>query len=368
MKRFSDMDHRKGFTLVELLVVIAIIGILIALLLPAVQMVRAAARRTQCSNRMRQLGIAVHSYHDVAKRFPVNQVGPGPMVDGVCQTGYYSWLVPIMPYMELNNLYSQIHLDINNADKCGRADGTMSDTHPNAPVASAVIDDFLCPSDQPEFNSEVVLGSAKFAPDNYAGNAGWPTRSTGINGERTAPAPFNGVIANIDPSSDQPYRGNKRVKFEVVRDGLSHTALIAERLIQNGTSVQGIRQYDERLNSYHLTNRPRTQAGLQARMNPESSHSDVYESAFIGRAWMSGFALTGPTYMHVNVPNTNCAHFTDSKFTGDFVVSPSSRHPSGINTVRCDASVHFVGNSIDPTVWWALGSRNGSEFELSEEF
>ena len=109
---FSKNRIRAGFTLVELLVVIAIIGILIGMLLPAVQQVREAARRVSCANKMRQLSLAVHNYESAHRTFPVSQVGPGKSDgSGGYQSGYYSWLVPLLPFVEQNNLYNQFDLN-----------------------------------------------------------------------------------------------------------------------------------------------------------------------------------------------------------------------------------------------------------------
>ena len=145
---------KSGFTLVELLVVIAIIGILIGMLLPAVQTVRAAARRISCANKMRQIGLALHNYESALNELPVNQIGAG-ISDGAgsFQTGHYSWLVPLLPFLEQENLYSSFNLRVNNGDGSGFM---MSDTHPNAAAAATSVELFLCPSDTPAEDNTVM--------------------------------------------------------------------------------------------------------------------------------------------------------------------------------------------------------------------
>ena len=341
-------DQRRAFTLVELLVVIAIIGILIGMLLPAVQSVREAARRTACSNNMRQIGLAVLNYESV-------QVGPGtPDGNGGYTTGYYSWLVPILPYVEQNNVYDAIDLDIN----CGTGFGFMIDSsHPNAVAANTVIDIFLCPSDFALLQTELATGTANPAPDNYMGNAGWPSYATGFDGERNTPGRFNGVIPLVHPSENIGWHDDKVTLAEIF-DGTSNTAMISERLVQNGNSPQEIRDYDSRLESFHITEVNRTLAGISEEISPFQTHSHVYESGHIGRAWISGFALTAPTYLHVNTPNTLIGHYNTSQTEGDFVMTPSSRHPGGVNMVLVDGSIRFVNDSINQETWWKMGARD----------
>ena len=354
MSRNSSKVPR-GFTLVELLVVIAIIGILIGLLLPAVQSVREAARRTSCANNMRQLALAVLNRESAMSDFPVNQVGPGrPDGSGGYESGYYSWLVPTLPFMELNNVYDLIDHDINNGDGF---EYMISIDHPNATAANTLIDILLCPSDFAQHSTQLAMGSANAAPDNYAGNAGWPSYATGFAGERETPGKFNGIIALVHPSDDIAWHDDK-VTISDILDGTSNTAMISERLVQNGNSPDEIRNYDPRLESFHITEAPRTLAEMAAEIDPEQTHSHVFESGHIGRAWISGFALTAPTYMHVKTPNTLTGHFNTSQTEGDFVIAPSSRHTEGVNMVMADGSTRFVGNSIDRSVWWSQGARN----------
>ena len=345
--------HRRGFTLVELLVVIAIIGILIGMLLPAVQSVREAARRTSCSNNMRQLGLAVLNYESSIEQFPVNQVGPGGDSDGN-ENGYYSWLVPLLPYIERNNIFDSIQHDVNNGEPFGYF---INSNHPNALAASTKIESYLCPSDFPTHENAIAMGTANPASDNYAGNAGWPSYATGFAGERKFPGRFNGIIPLVNPSVTVSWHKNN-VSTRDVHDGTSNTSMVSERLVQNGNSPNEIRNFDPRLESFHITSVARPLAEIREEISPFQTHSDVFESGHIGRAWISGYAPTAPTYLHVNTPNTLTGHYSSTRTEGDFVIAPSSRHPSGVNSVNVDGSVRFVQDSIDQQVWWTLGARD----------
>lgn len=355
----TNVCRREGFTLVELLVVIAIIGILVGMLLPAVQMVRESARRTTCANNMRQLALAVHNFESSNMIFPVNQVGPGPSIgSGLYGPGYYSWLVPLLPFIEQDNVADGFDKSINNGDGHGYR---MSDTHPNAASANTLIDTFLCGSDTPNTNNTRFMGSANPAPSNYSGNAGWPSYSTGFTGERSTPGRFNGVIALINPASKVAWHGNSKSDFRSIRDGSSNTAMIAERIIQQANSTREIRFGDPRTSSLHIIERFETQGNIFHQMS--TSHAHVFESANIGRSWSSGWPLAGPTYMHVQTPNTTVGHYGTSADEGDFVVTASSQHPGGVNIVLADASVHFVNDAVSKEVWWATGSRDDGRSE-----
>ena len=263
---------RRAFTLVELLVVIAIIGILIGMLLPAVQSVREAARRTSCSNNLRQLGLAVLNYETSTGEFPVNQVGPGRTNgNGGYESGFYSWLVPLLPYFEQNNLFEQISLNINNGDDFGYMIGS---DHPNAIAANTKIDMLLCPSDIPTHENVLAMGAANPASDNYAGNAGWPSYSTGFSGERNVRGRFNGIISFVNPSEDVNWH-QPATEISDVLDGTSNTFMISERLIQNGNSPDEIRNFDRRLESFHITESPRTLSEMREAISPFQTHSDL---------------------------------------------------------------------------------------------
>ncbi len=350
--------HPQGFTLVELLVVIAIIGVLVGMLLPAVQSVRAAARRTTCANNMRQIALAVHSYESAHQRFPVNQIGPGAASgSGGYASGFYSWLVPVLPQLEQGNLYNGFDLRRSNGDADGHR---MSDTHPNASAASTLVDVFLCPSDQPNRNNATILGSANPAPGSYAGNAGWPSYATGISGERAAPGAHNGAIPLVHPSQNVSWHVSK-IGLNQFSDGTSNTALLSERLIQSGNSAAEIREADDRLRSLHILERRETLAEIVDQMS--SSHAHIFESAHIGRSWSSGSPLVAPTYMHVQPPNSPIGHYNTSMDEGDFVISASSRHPGGVNVALVDGSIQFVSDSVSKEVWWAVGSRDDGRVE-----
>ena len=344
---------RRGFTLVELLVVIAIIGILIGMLLPAVQAVRSTARRMSCGNKIRQISLAVHSYESAHKTFPVSQVGPGESDgQGGFEAGYYSWLVPLLPFFEQENLYNQFDLNVNNGDG---SDFKIGISHPNAMAASAEVAALLCPSDEAS-EDNTFMGDCNPGSSNYAGNIGWPSLASGFNGERSEKR-YSGVIPLDNPATPIDWH-QSTIGFNDIKDGTANTSLVSERLIQTALSIRDIRDSEPRLGSRHIVPSGKESLARLANRIEVSTDQHIIESAFTGRSWSSGYPLTAPTFVHILGPNTILGHFSSSVTEGDFLMSPSSQHAGGVNLGRVDGSVSFINDDIDQEVWWALGARD----------
>ncbi len=361
------MSNNRAFTLVELLVVIAIIGILIGLLLPAVQAARASARRLQCMNNLKQIGLALHSHHDARRQFPVNLTGPGvPRSGGSCGTGFYSWISRLLPYMEQQPLYDQIDFSINMADTCAAAVSsppTISASHPNAMAAATVLSGLLCPSD-PLAVARDTMGTAEPAPSSYAGNVGWPPYCTGIDGNRSTPAQHNGFIGVNNPSDPASWQVSQ-VRAKDFTDGLAHTVAVAERLCSDIPADLSGWGSDER-NLWYCAGAVGSKRQLSKywQVCGNAKGADLAYSPYSGNAWISGWTLGGNIFMPVLPINTRHCHLIGGEYEGAALITPGSHHPGGANVLMGDGSVTFVAEDIADEVWWAAGSRNGGESEI----
>ncbi len=233
---------KRGFTLVELLVVIAIIGILVGLLLPAVQAAREAARRMQCSNNLKQIGLSLHMHHDTFKKFP-------PMSASGCCWG--TWLVPTLQFIEQGNMYN-LYQNYGGSDTVSTnfpaptPTGTTPPRYGAAPnttnVTTKRIPTFTCPSDQP--NAPL----SNITSHNYAGVAGNGTSYASVAaGPAPVPAGYVArpgifdptIFEHVTPVANPPVKQTRRVNMGSVTDGLSNTLMVAEVLQGRGSDLRG---------------------------------------------------------------------------------------------------------------------------------
>ena len=319
---------RRGFTLIELLVVMAIISILIGLLLPAVQKVREAANRLKCKNNLKQIGLALHNYHTNNGYFPpgyVSTVGPnGPADD---RGPGWGWAAFILPYVEQTNLYSQIHFDLDITDPA------------NTAVRMQSLKIFLCPSDngQPVFTVDQLNDPMP----NYS------TPLTDVNGNpvQVAHANYIGIFGNPEitvdpgfllpnPERDPTHRGmfyrNVKVRIEDATDGTSYTLFVGER-------------------SSNLAYVTWTGAVTGGQVPPKIPDPLGFgpEGAPVLVLGHTGDASDVPPH----TPNSPVNHVDDFW----------SYHVMGVNFLFCDGSVQSITNTINPAIWWALGTRAGND-------
>lgn len=336
--------HRNGFTLVELLVVIAIIGILIALLLPAVQAARESARRGQCVNNLKQIGIAFNNYHDVHKRLPF---GKGPSYPGGAPV-YARWSqhAMLLPMVEQQALYDI--LDFRWPPATPGMAGAINFMPPysnpsgqNNVACTVRVPGFLCPSDgtPPDPNWQ--------GQNNYAANQGsWLCDRLG----------WSDPNAIVSPSELQTgvFYYLSQVSFANVLDGTTNTAFFSEKL-------RGMGVPNPRTDLFVMP----AQTSLLATWQTCTSISPLATplTSKWGYSWCMGENCC-TQYNHVAAPNQpSCGGtgFPGTMSNMAMQVSPTSNHPAGVNLCMGDGSVRFINETIDLLTWRALGTVQGAE-------
>jgi prepilin-type N-terminal cleavage/methylation domain-containing protein/prepilin-type processing-associated H-X9-DG protein len=364
-------SHRRGFTLIELLVVIAIIGVLIALLLPAVQSAREAARRAQCTNNLKQMGLALHNYISVNGAFPLGDFYPAGTNEKAASSGIqgnggdrysYGWTIALLPHLEQQPLYNAYNV------VCGFRDPGGGGPTINTTVMFNQLTLFLCPSENASGRPQPPFGAL-----NYVGNEGGPGAIRTFSG--TIVSPFWG---NTSQAS-----GAGVVGLQAVTDGTSNTAVFSERLM--GASGNPVVTVGERNNAKRAIFESGTAGTINGGDNngamkvlnacknlPATTKSlSSYRS---GQIWTIGhpWAPIWNRYFHFGPPNMHSCDTTPSTFSGlgggQGVIPPTSNHPGGVNVCFSDGSVRFVKDSVTLQTWWALGTRDGGEVVSSDSF
>lgn len=338
-----------GFTLVELLVVIAIIGVLVSLLLPAVQQARETARRTQCTSHLRQLGLAAHNFHDVRNGFPSNLVPRGrPGANGYI--GYFqgNWgvMAYLTPFLEQTAVYDMMNLDSPTYANVGGA--WIVPDPSNRLAAATLVPLYLCPSDISRKVSTNWGITEGIGPTNYCGNMGTGLDRSG--GEQNG-SPYD---------ADGVFFADSKIRFADLLDGSSHTAAMSESLLgEGGTTMSAIPPNSAKKVYKNLPfGQNITEANCAAAVTWNQSDPRQF-------SWYSG-EIRCASYNHFFPPNT---HFFDCVANGPesegYIASgwkaARSNHPGGVNLLLCDGAVRFVSDTIAMEVWRALATRAGGE-------
>jgi prepilin-type N-terminal cleavage/methylation domain-containing protein len=299
----------RGFTLVELLVVIAIIGVLIAMLLPAVQQVREAARRVQCANNMRQLGLSLHNYESAKMHLPYGWDNDG-----------FTWGIELLSFIEQQNLRSKIV----------RGASWTTDGSANEIAAGTVVPIARCPSSPlgDHYDHNAVQGRV---PSEYRASIG-----SLVRGDDSGPN-LPGSISACSTNPDGVFWGNSRTRFSQVTDGLSNTVFLAESRTdplfnKNGNSTD-----------HWFIGSPDIRANDCDPANGGTGGGDYSE-------------VVGSALVRMN------ARITDPTLHGALMeISFGSYHPQGMNVQIGDGATRFISSDINIDVYQAIFSRNGGE-------
>ena len=312
-------SRAKGFTLVELLVVIAIIGILVALLLPAIQAARESARRSQCLNNLKQLGIGAHNYHDTYKH----------LMTGTYSCCWGTWQLEILPFLEetqLHDIYNTENRFIDGSE----SSYTIGD---NLRVSQSRIATLTCPSDQAQTSN---LYDLSITYHNYVANYG-NTNHLGLTIPGLAgakPIEFQGAPfpATEWKGLNQPPEKIKVTKFAQITDGLSNTLMFSETMQGRDNDLRGFTWWG-------------WGAGFESSLTPNSNSPDRLQ----------------------NIAYCVVAHPENPPCIGHSIpfnvmrAAARSRHPGGVNVLWCDGGGRFVTDDVNEIAWLAAGSSQGGE-------
>jgi prepilin-type N-terminal cleavage/methylation domain-containing protein/prepilin-type processing-associated H-X9-DG protein len=320
--RAGSRRRLAGFTLVELLVVIAIVGVLVALLLPAVQAAREASRRSSCVNNLKQLGVALQGFHSAQRHFPPGRGGPAPLV--------FSAQAYLLPYVEEGSLQGQI--DFMSAPTDLVIAGKSYSGNANKNAASQVVRVLMCPSD----DAEGRVSGSTFGGTNYVANAGSGTLN---NGSLT--------------KADGVFYIASKVDFRMITDGSTHTAAFSERQLGNGLPQIAATRDRNQLAIWEVNN--------AVSFGPAPCEASVSGSWYSqrGAKWILG-NYGNTVYNHYYVHNSeqwDCMNLPQQMA----LMTARSNHVGGVNVSFCDGSVRFVDDDVRLEVWRAVATRAGSE-------
>ncbi|WP_430453925.1 DUF1559 domain-containing protein [Rhodopirellula europaea] len=343
--RLRKRPENRGFTLVELLVVIAIIGVLVGLLLPAVQAARAAARRMSCSNNVKQISLATHNYHSAFKRFP----GIGDSI-----TNGWSVQAQILPYAEQSGLHDLIDFEAG----LGRAASDAGFNPPNDEAAATVVPFFNCPSDDVPAKKMVTYTRGRniygweHAGVNYSFNVGTGT----------------GTHVDYGSATDGLFWVESKTQFRDILDGTSNTIMLAETLMGPGSDLAEIPYHMN--GKYIASGSGRDVSDMQTyrdtvwAQDPRTfidSHTSW--SGTRNTAWISGFGSGGGSLNGWYTPNNA---LPDLAVRAYMVSGPRSQHAGGVMIGLADGSVRFITDSIELELYRGLWTVRGRE--ITTEF
>ncbi len=385
--------HRalRGFTLIELLVVIAIIAVLIALLLPAVQSAREAARCAQCTNNMKQIGLAVNNYESSYGAIPPSATfaSANPQNNIYQDQGV---LCRVLPFLEQSSDYNSINWlygvrGINGWPGGGSWDDPQNDDNwsgdygrSNKTANTTYVSAFLCPSDPNNGGNNTVLinGANKLVcTTDYYWNVGLGRWFTGgiVNGPSYSPGA-------VDYNLPGGPCANKVIKIASFTDGTSNSVVMSESVQSNsGQAINGLGMvYAEPGPAWNQF------IGQGSQFSPPDWLAAQFcqNATGLGQQyyWKGEFALSGGhnIYSHTQTPNRRSCYWTnvnsfpptssDQDYAGanETMVAASSYHPGGVNCLFMDGSVHFIKNSVNFASWYALATPAGGEVISSDSY